>query len=51
MSEFSDSPDFNHVKVVRAVNYATVFPACRQRLYTTVVRARRPFACALEFLS
>jgi UDP:flavonoid glycosyltransferase YjiC (YdhE family) len=28
-SDFSDVPDFDHVKVVGAVNYAAVFPACR----------------------
>jgi UDP:flavonoid glycosyltransferase YjiC (YdhE family) len=28
-SDFSDVPHFDHVKVVGAVNYATVFPACR----------------------
>ncbi|MGE2692150.1 glycosyltransferase [Mycolicibacterium pulveris] len=28
-SDFSDVPQFDHVKVVGAVNYATVFPACR----------------------
>lgn len=28
-SDFSDVPKFDHVKVVGAVNYATVFPACR----------------------
>ena len=28
-SDFSDVPDFNDVKVVGAVNYAAVFPACR----------------------
>lgn len=29
VSEFSEAHDFEHVKVVRAVNYADVFPACR----------------------
>ena len=28
-SDFSDVPDFDHVKVVRAVNYAAIFPHCR----------------------
>ncbi|MGV0714081.1 glycosyltransferase [Mycolicibacterium sp. XJ662] len=28
-TDFSDVPQFDHVKVVGAVNYATVFPACR----------------------
>ncbi|OBH57183.1 glycosyltransferase [Mycobacterium sp. E2479] len=28
-SDFSDLPHFDHVKVVDAVNYAAVFPACR----------------------
>jgi UDP:flavonoid glycosyltransferase YjiC (YdhE family) len=28
-SDFSDVPDFDHVKVVGAVNYATIFPLCR----------------------
>ena len=28
-SDFSHVPDFDHVKVVRAVNYATAFPGCR----------------------
>jgi UDP:flavonoid glycosyltransferase YjiC (YdhE family) len=28
-SDYSDVPHFDHVKVVGAVNYATVFPACR----------------------
>ncbi|BBZ39196.1 glycosyltransferase GtfA [Mycobacterium conspicuum] len=28
-SDFSAVPDFDHVKVVGAMNYATVFPACR----------------------
>jgi UDP:flavonoid glycosyltransferase YjiC (YdhE family) len=28
-SDYSDVPSFDHVKVVGAVNYATVFPACR----------------------
>ncbi|MBS4729540.1 glycosyltransferase [Mycobacterium sp. SM1] len=28
-SDFSNMPDLGHVKVVGAVNYATVFPACR----------------------
>ncbi|PND54892.1 glycosyl transferase family 1 [Mycobacterium sp. ENV421] len=28
-TDFSDVPMFDHVKVVGAVNYATVFPACR----------------------
>ncbi|ORW33410.1 glycosyl transferase family 1 [Mycobacterium paraense] len=28
-SDFSDVPRFEHVKVVGAVNYATIFPACR----------------------
>lgn len=28
-TDFSDVPNFDHVKVVGAVNYATVFPACR----------------------
>lgn len=28
-TDFSDVPDFEHVKVVGAVNYATIFPACR----------------------
>jgi len=28
-TDYSDVPSFDHVKVVGAVNYATVFPACR----------------------
>jgi UDP:flavonoid glycosyltransferase YjiC (YdhE family) len=28
-SDFSDVPHLDHVKVVGAVNYATIFPACR----------------------
>ena len=28
-SDFSNVPHFEHVKVVGAVNYATIFPACR----------------------
>jgi UDP:flavonoid glycosyltransferase YjiC (YdhE family) len=28
-TDYSDVPHFDHVKVVGAVNYATVFPACR----------------------
>ena len=28
-SDFSDVPGFEHVKVVGAVNYAAIFPACR----------------------
>jgi UDP:flavonoid glycosyltransferase YjiC (YdhE family) len=28
-TDFSDVPEFDHVKVVGAMNYATVFPACR----------------------
>jgi len=28
-SDFGDVPQFDHVKVVDAVNYATAFPACR----------------------
>ena len=28
-SDFGDAPQFEHVKVVGAVNYATTFPACR----------------------
>ncbi|MCV7377228.1 glycosyl transferase family 1 [Mycobacterium alsense] len=28
-SDFSNVPHFDHVKVVGAVNYATIFPACR----------------------
>jgi UDP:flavonoid glycosyltransferase YjiC (YdhE family) len=28
-SDFSDLPHFEHVKVVGAVNYAAIFPACR----------------------
>jgi UDP:flavonoid glycosyltransferase YjiC (YdhE family) len=28
-SEFSDLPDFEHVKVVGTVNFAAIFPACR----------------------
>jgi UDP:flavonoid glycosyltransferase YjiC (YdhE family) len=28
-TDFSDVPDFDHVKVVGAVNFATIFPACR----------------------
>ncbi len=28
-SDFSDIPQFDHVKVVGAVNYAAIFPACR----------------------
>lgn len=28
-SDFIDTPRYDHVKVVGAVNYATVFPACR----------------------
>ncbi|MBU9763049.1 glycosyltransferase [Mycobacterium sp. TNTM28] len=28
-SDFADVPQFEHVKVVGAVNYATIFPACR----------------------
>ncbi|MGH3633824.1 MAG: glycosyltransferase [Mycobacterium sp.] len=28
-SDFSDVPHFEHVKVVGAVNFATIFPACR----------------------
>lgn len=28
-TDFSDAPHYDHVKVVGAVNYATVFPACR----------------------
>ena len=28
-SDFSDVPHFEHVKVVGAVNYAAIFPACR----------------------
>lgn len=28
-TDFSDVPDLDHVKVVGAVNYATMFPACR----------------------
>jgi len=29
VSDFSDVPHFEHVKVVGAVNYAAAFPACR----------------------
>jgi UDP:flavonoid glycosyltransferase YjiC (YdhE family) len=29
LSDFSDLPHFEHVKVVGQVNYATIFPACR----------------------
>ena len=28
-SDFTNAPHFEHVKVVGAVNYATIFPACR----------------------
>lgn len=28
-TDFSDVPEFDHVKVVGAVNYATIFPECR----------------------
>jgi UDP:flavonoid glycosyltransferase YjiC (YdhE family) len=28
-NDFSDAPDFDHVKVVDAVNFAAIFPACR----------------------
>ncbi len=28
-TDFSDAPHFEHVKVVSAMNYATIFPACR----------------------
>ncbi|KAA8960182.1 glycosyltransferase [Mycobacterium sp.] len=28
-TDFSDAPNFEHVAVVGAVNYATIFPACR----------------------
>ncbi|MGY4711363.1 glycosyltransferase [Mycolicibacterium sp. CBM1] len=28
-TDFSDVPSFDHVKVVGAVNYATIFPSCR----------------------
>ncbi len=28
-SDFSDAPQFEHVRVVSAVNYATTFPVCR----------------------
>lgn len=28
-TDFSDVPQFDHVKVVGAVNYATIFPCCR----------------------
>ena len=28
-SDFSDVPHFDHVKIVGAVNYAAIFPACR----------------------
>jgi UDP:flavonoid glycosyltransferase YjiC (YdhE family) len=28
-TDFSDVPEFDHVKVVGAVNYATIFPSCR----------------------
>ena len=28
-SDYSDVPTYSHVKVVGAVNYATIFPACR----------------------
>lgn len=28
-SDFTDVPQFDHVKLVKAVNYATVFPICR----------------------
>jgi UDP:flavonoid glycosyltransferase YjiC (YdhE family) len=28
-TDFSNVPQFDHVKVVGAVNYATIFPACR----------------------
>jgi UDP:flavonoid glycosyltransferase YjiC (YdhE family) len=28
-TDFSDVPQFDHVKVVGAVNYATIFPSCR----------------------
>ncbi len=28
-SDFGDVPDFEHVKVVRAVNYSAIFPLCR----------------------
>ena len=28
-TDFSSVPQFDHVKVVGAVNYATIFPACR----------------------
>ena len=28
-SDFSDVPHFDHVKVVGAVNFAAIFPACR----------------------
>ena len=28
-SDFSDVPHFDHVKVVGAVNYVTIFPLCR----------------------
>jgi UDP:flavonoid glycosyltransferase YjiC (YdhE family) len=29
LSDFTDVPQFEHVKVVGAVNYATIFPTCR----------------------
>jgi UDP:flavonoid glycosyltransferase YjiC (YdhE family) len=29
VSHFSDGPHFDHIKVVGAVNYAAIFPACR----------------------
>jgi UDP:flavonoid glycosyltransferase YjiC (YdhE family) len=28
-TDFSDAPDFEHVKVVGALNYAAIFPSCR----------------------
>ncbi|WP_156687775.1 glycosyltransferase [Mycobacterium sp. Marseille-P9652] len=32
-SDFSDVPQFEHVKVVGAMNYATIFPGCRAAVH------------------
>lgn len=48
-ADFSDVPDFEHVKVVRAVNYAATCSRCAARSSTTAVRAPRRRLCVPAF--
>ncbi len=46
-SDFNDIPDYEHVKVVRAVNYAAIFPHCRAVVHRgTSATAAAPAPCS-----